>query len=371
MPQYYQVPNLRNYDVRRLARKSLKGKWERALLPMILITLAMILPMLVQEWELFRSGILNIDTVEGVENFVRNVSNAESSVLSSILSFFSFLCTGALSISAAALSIRVLRNEKITVKNAFIGFYHFVQGFLIDFLKKLFSFFWGLVTIFPGMMIFMMCCRSSAFMVLGAAVLCITVILYVYIMLRYSMVYYIAQDNRRLPSIQVISYSVRLMKGRAGKYFLLQFSFIGWILLSSIPMGAGFLFMLMGSEVTSVPLRMIGLCLVLIGMLTVSMVQLYINTADGVFYSAISGNFGLADPVSKAAPAQAVQEPVAEMTAPAENRAEEPAKSTQEIPKEAPIEEIPMEEIPVEPASEESEPIESAETVEEDDTASE
>lgn len=294
MQQYYQVPNLKNYDMRRLARKSLKGKWGRAVLPMILITIAMTLPALVQEWELFGSGFADINTIQGMESFMRKMEESDGGLLSSILSFFSFLFTGAVSISAAAISIRVLRNEKITVKNAFIGFYQFVQGFVIDLLTSVFSALWAVITILPGMMICMMCCQSSVFIVLGMAVLCISIILYIYIILRYSMVYYIAQDNRTLPSLQVISYSVRLMKGRATKYFMLQLSFAGWVILSSIPIGAGFLFLMMASESESVMLKLIAICLILLGFLTVSMVQLYINTADGVFYSAVSGNFGLA-----------------------------------------------------------------------------
>ena len=54
------------------------------------------------------------------------------------------------------------------------------------------------------------------------------------------------------------------------------------------------MFLHASSQTGSGMMKFIALCLILIGFVTVAMAQLYVNTADAVFYSAVSGNFGIA-----------------------------------------------------------------------------
>ncbi|MBR2735808.1 MAG: DUF975 family protein [Firmicutes bacterium] len=295
MQQFYQVPDLKNRDIRRLARRSLTGKWGMAMLPMLIITLALILPALIQYWDLMASGILD-SSAQNAEAIFEEMNKRQTGPFFTLMSIFSFLFTGVFSLASAALSVRILRNESFNVKTAFVGFRQFLQAFLVDILISLFSFFWGLVTILPGTMIFIFCMQSQALLLFGVLVFILAVVVYIILVLRYSMAFFIAQDNRFLPSLHAVRYSVTLMKGRIKKYFLLQLSFIGWILLASIPMSFGFIFLSLSSETESGLLKLIGICLILIGLVTVAMVQLYVNTADAVFYSAVSGNFSLSDP---------------------------------------------------------------------------
>lgn len=292
--QYYQVPDLKNNDIRRLARRSLSGKWTKAMIPMLIITVALLLPALIQYQDLLSSGVLNADNMQDLQNVIDRLESRESGFLYSVLSLFSFLCTGAFSLAAAALSVRILRKEPVGPKTAFIGFRQFFQAFLVDLLTSLFSIFWSLITILPGTLVLLYCSRSAALSLIGFIVFIAAVIGYIFLILRYSLSFFIAQDNGRLPALHAIRYSVTLMRGRTGKFFALQFSFIGWILLASIPVGAGTMFLNVSSQSGSVLLRFIAVCLILIGLVTVAMVQLYLNTADAVFYSAVSGNFGIA-----------------------------------------------------------------------------
>ena len=293
MQQYYQVPALKNSDIRRLARKSLKGNWGRAMLPMLIIMLALLLPALVQSWDFMSSGIMNADSPKELQKVMKEISNQEG-LLSSVLSFFSFLCGGAFSVAAAFLSVRILRKESYTVSTAFRGFRQFVQAFLIDFLISVFSLLWAMITIVPGTMIFIMSSSSGVLSLIGMLAFAAAVIAYIYLILRYSMAFFIAQDNETLPSLQVVRYSVTLMKGRTAKFFSLQLSFIGWILLAAIPLSAGLVFLDTASQAGSGLLKGISICLMILGFITTTMVQLYLNTADAVFYSAVSGNFGIA-----------------------------------------------------------------------------
>lgn len=55
------------------------------------------------------------------------------------------------------------------------------------------------------------------------------------------MTYYIALDNPELGANECIERSMKMMKGHKGKLFLLDLSFIGWILLALLTLGIGLL----------------------------------------------------------------------------------------------------------------------------------
>ena len=57
----------------------------------------------------------------------------------------------------------------------------------------------------------------------------------------YRMAAYISMNNENLTAEECINLSMKLMNGNKMKLFLLDLSFIGWILLSIITLGIGFL----------------------------------------------------------------------------------------------------------------------------------
>lgn len=61
---------------------------------------------------------------------------------------------------------------------------------------------------------------------------------------RYAMAFYILADNPDMGIFEIIGESKRMMAGNKLKFFLLQFSFIGWAILSFITLGLGFIFLL-------------------------------------------------------------------------------------------------------------------------------
>ena len=355
--EYYEVPELTNSDIRRLARRALQGRWSRALLPMLIITLALLLPALVQYWDLLSSGLLDAETTQDLQKMVQKFNEQETGLFSSFLSFFSFLCTGAFSLAAAALSIRILRNETFTAGVAFTGFRQFFQAFLVDLLISVFSMLWALITVFPGTVIMTVGLQFGLLALPGIAIFIGALVAYILLVLRYSMAFFIAQDNASLSALEVIRYSVTLMKTRVKQFFSLQLSFIGWIILAVLPMSAGMGFMAISADTESTSLRGIAILLTAIGFLTVAMLQLYMNTAEAVYYSAISGNFGIAgkpDELSDRSTEQALEsDPDSQDQAPG-IATEESTDTVPDILSEA--EEVPADEIlPDASASEEQE----------------
>ena len=70
--------------------------------------------------------------------------------------------------------------------------------------------------------------------------------LYVWVAIKslfYVLVYQVAYDNPNLSSKEVVEESEKLMTGNRGKYFVLQLSFIGWVILACLTFGIGFLWL--------------------------------------------------------------------------------------------------------------------------------
>lgn len=60
---------------------------------------------------------------------------------------------------------------------------------------------------------------------------------------RYSMAFYIMDDNPDIGIMEAIEHSKQMMKGNKGRLFCLELSFIGWAFLSVFTCGIGFLFL--------------------------------------------------------------------------------------------------------------------------------
>ena len=89
---------------------------------------------------------------------------------------------------------------------------------------------------------------SSTFLVITfiiGIVLLVSAFVYLFIKsLLYSLTYFIAYDNEDMSGKEVVEESAKLMNGHRCKYFLLQLSFIGWIILSVFTLYIGMLWLI-------------------------------------------------------------------------------------------------------------------------------
>lgn len=124
----------------------------------------------------------------------------------------SIILTGPLAVGVAGVFLTAVRtDEKISIENMFDGFKKFAENLLLYFMVWLFTFLWTLLFIIPGI-------------VKGIS---------------YSMAFYIRNDHPEYTWKECINESKRLMEGNKWKYFCLQFSFIGWMLLGVLCCGVG------------------------------------------------------------------------------------------------------------------------------------
>ena len=139
-----------------------------------------------------------------------------SAIYSVASSFFvgALILHGPLYVGLAYLFIKLVRTgEKIKIEDTFVGFKDFGNNLLLGLMQTIFIFLWTLLFIIPGIV------KTYA----------------------YSMVFYIKNDHPEYTWKQCMNESKAMMKGNKWKLFCLEFSFIGWILLSILTCGIGVL----------------------------------------------------------------------------------------------------------------------------------
>lgn len=296
--------NLNISSIKRIARGRLSGQWKTAFIPAFIITLLTGIPALFAA--VSRSIIwvnlmaddswMNASDPTEIINAMNSVQlSGPVSVLNSLLSLFSFLCGGALSVSLAALALKIIRREEYSSSTAFAGFSQFVRAFIISLLIMVFTFLWAMVTILPATVVFSvgLAMESTAMAVLGTIILITAFVGYILIILRYSMSYFIASDDQFIPASHVTTSSVFLMRRRTGNFFLLELSFIGWLLLASIPLAIGISMINAGYAAGLSGLILIGVILSAASMVPLAFVSLYVTTSEAVYYSTITGNYNV------------------------------------------------------------------------------
>lgn len=122
-------------------------------------------------------------------------------IVGSVMNIFLF---NPIKVGCYAFFSRNVRNTPASLNELKEGFHDYIQKVLGMFLKSLFTFLWGLLFIIPGIV------KSYSYM----------------------MVPYILADNPGMSAMEAITKSREMMNGNKGRAFLMDLSFIGWILLA-------------------------------------------------------------------------------------------------------------------------------------------
>ena len=163
-------------------------------------------------WPLWKP-VLVITLISFIVSFITIIiavacgANTElvTSIISAILEF-ALLPT---SVGICAYYLKFVRGEELSLEVLKKYYPFFVKIFLIDLLVFIFTFLWSLLFIIPGII---------------AAI-------------GYTMVYFIAVDKEELTAMDTIKESKKIMQGHKLDYFVLQLSFLGWILLIPFTLG--------------------------------------------------------------------------------------------------------------------------------------
>ncbi|PJI09469.1 MULTISPECIES: DUF975 family protein [Clostridium] len=221
-------------EIRKMARQQLKGKWGLAIL--LILVGGVILAL---------SAILL--------------------VLSYIGLIIDFVIVGVLALGLNSCFLKIARGEKIKIENIFSGFKNFRSAFLLQLLIIIFTLLWSFIAMIPFGVISLIVLGThineipqgdgfysiiyTVFIVFGSMA---SIVVEFYLILtsaiialyRYSMSYYILSDCQSIGAYEAIKKSKKMMKGYKWKLFYLNLSFIGWIALSIITYGIGFLWII-------------------------------------------------------------------------------------------------------------------------------
>ena len=121
----------------------------------------------------------------------------------------SIIVTPAFALSLARIYINVVGGKNASVNDTFSGFDDFWSAFKVTFLVGLFTFLWSLLFIIPGII--------KAY--------------------SYSMSLYVLAENKGMPALEAIDRSKKMTEGHKMELFVLELSFIGWMLLVGITFG--------------------------------------------------------------------------------------------------------------------------------------
>ena len=130
--------------------------------------------------------------------------------ISSIVAVGPFILAGILGVGLYGVYLGIIRGKETKLENLFDGFREgVVNNLLGGLLVGIFTFLWSLLFVIPGI-------------VKGYS---------------YSMTLFILKDNPEMSATDAITESRRMMNGNKWRLFCLDFSFIGWILLSTLTCG--------------------------------------------------------------------------------------------------------------------------------------
>ena len=216
-------------DYRTLALDALRGKWKTAVLTGIV------------------ASVLGATIVSSPESVVSN-SNQGNHIHSELFSqpngglllavllggiglwvIFTLIVCGAVRLGYARFNLNLADGKDATISDLFSQKDRLWDGFCMNFLQGLYTALWSLLLVIPGIV------KTYS----------------------YAMTPYIMAEHPSLTVNEAITESRRIMDGNKWRLFCLDFSFIGWELLCSVPLYAeGFLVLkyFTGSEALAISL---------------------------------------------------------------------------------------------------------------------
>ena len=134
---------------------------------------------------------------------------SESVFLAGIMSIITVALTGVLSIGVCRFFINLTGDSNSQFSDLWYGFNNILKAFGVSLLVALLVFLGSLLFVVPGIILTYM----------------------------YSQVYYVMAQNPELSVIDVLKESARIMKGHKFELFVLELSFLGWMILVGITFG--------------------------------------------------------------------------------------------------------------------------------------
>ena len=185
------------------AKKSLKGKYSDAIIMIIVYGL---IAGAIAGICGYIDGALGLTQEQTIVMFGQELKSTNPGIFTALSSI---VITCLFYFGMLSFYYKVSKNEKVTWKEMFGKMNMFLDFFVISLLVSIFTTLWSILFIIPGII------ASFA----------------------YSQVYLVKLNDPDLGYMEAIKKSKEIMKGHKMEYFLLNLSFIGWILLGVLTCG--------------------------------------------------------------------------------------------------------------------------------------
>lgn len=202
-----------NSQLRTQAREALRGNWAIAVVATLLyvvIILFFTMPMSISYQNFIESLTGNSVSLWSAPFFAGSLWRGITSV-----SFLLYVFVGLPVVYGyITIFLKFSRDSQpLSISDLFVGFRNYSRTVLTILLMSLYTFLWMLLLYIPGLI------KSYS----------------------YAMTPYLLADHPEMSGNELIEKSMRMMKGNKMKLFLLDLSFIGWILLTFVTCGLAML----------------------------------------------------------------------------------------------------------------------------------
>lgn len=188
------------------AKESLDGKW------LVAIAVCVVAWLLVEAFTSDNGARASVQYIWQNGNFVKAQGGANP--FRSMMELVAFIIGGPIYYGVAAYFLKLARREPAEFSNLFSGFSYFGKNFVLNFFIIVFTILWTLLLIIPGII---------------AAI-------------KYSMAYFIANDNPGIGGLEAIRISKEMMDGNKMRFFEMWLGFLGWFILGAVTFGLGMIY---------------------------------------------------------------------------------------------------------------------------------
>lgn len=201
--------------VKKQAKKALSQQWGVAILVIIIVTVLSVIGEIPERYRYYTDMMkiyLRNTSSDGTMNYSRLVSQLDSYQMPyqyKTISFIWGLMIAPLSYGMAAFFTRMIRNQRVELRDAFSMFRYYLNCIATNIMVALLTTIQMLLFVIPG-------------------------VIAIY---RYAMVNYIIAEEPKIRSTDAIKMSGEMMKGHKMELFMVQVSFIGWFILSMMTFG--------------------------------------------------------------------------------------------------------------------------------------
>jgi uncharacterized membrane protein len=193
-------------ELRIKAKENLDGKW------LVAIAVCVVAWLMVEAFTSNNGANASFKYIMENGNFVR-VANA-GNPFNGLMSLVSFIIGGPIYFGVAAYFLKLARHEHAEFSELFSGFSLFKTNFVLNFFIMVFTILWAILLIVPGIIA----------------------------VIKYSMAYYIVNDNPEIGALDAIRRSKEMMYGHKMRFLEMWLGFLGWFILGVVTLGLGMIY---------------------------------------------------------------------------------------------------------------------------------